>query len=75
MQTIDFTLFWLTGETQLVSGVDIASAMNNEGISNGALRALDFYAEGKQQNNYNWNRANRSWDKVLEEQGVNACDL
>lgn len=56
-----FTLFWLTGETQLVTGNSPAEAMNNAGIGNGALRALDFYAEGYKRNDYTYIDANRGW--------------
>lgn len=47
-----FKLFWLTDEIQLIKGQktnnqlnDLASAMNNVGIGNGALRALDYWKE------------------------------
>jgi len=46
MKLKEFTLFWLTGDSQIVTGTDIADAMNNAGIGNGALRALDFHAKG-----------------------------
>ena len=56
-----FTLFWLTGETEIVKGKDIATAMNNAGIGNGALRALDFYAEGDKEKDYTYVNANKGW--------------
>lgn len=47
-----FRLYWLTGDTQEVSAPDVGSqhetlaiAMNNAGIGNGALRALDYWRE------------------------------
>ena len=39
-----YTLYWLGGDKQKVSGINIASAMNNAGIGAGALSALDFYS-------------------------------
>jgi hypothetical protein len=42
-----FKLFWLGGKVQEVKGTDIASAMNNAGIGQGALRALDYWQEVK----------------------------
>lgn len=39
-----FTLFWLDGTRE--------AAMNNAGYGAGALRALDFYAEGDDNNAY-----------------------
>lgn len=59
-----YTLFWLTGKTQLVTGNDPASAMNNAGIGAGALRALDFWGKGDIQNQYTWNPEHRSWDAI-----------
>ena len=61
-----FTLFWLDGTTQLIEGVTIAQAMNAAGIGNGALRALDFYANGDVRADYVWDSTKRSWhSKVL----------
>lgn len=59
-----YTLFWLTGDTQLVEGEDVSSAMNNAGIGAGALRALDFYSEGDQRHDYFWNNNTRNWHKT-----------
>lgn len=39
-----FTLYWLGGDKQKVSGINIESAVNNAGIGAGALPALDFYS-------------------------------
>ena len=62
-----FTLFWLTGKTQIVKGYDPASAMNNAGIGAGALRALDFYSEGDIQKEWIWDKEVRNWEKAKEE--------
>lgn len=59
-----FTLFWRTGQSQLVLGTNCAEAMTLAGYSNGAVRALDFYANGDERNNYQWNSQNKKWDKV-----------
>lgn len=56
-----FTLYWLTGEAQVVAGPDIATAMNNAGIGAGALGALDFYAEGAPDPDRYWNAETHSW--------------
>ena len=55
-----FTLYWLTGKREIVQGNDIANAMTCAGYSNGAVRALDFYAEGED-NGYEWKQATREW--------------
>tara|TARA_R110000868_G_scaffold106717_1_gene292469 strand:- start:16 stop:222 length:207 start_codon:yes stop_codon:yes gene_type:complete len=48
-----FTLFWLIGKKEVISGNDIAHAMNSAGYGAGALRALDFHSEGDC-NDYEW---------------------
>lgn len=63
MKKNTYTLFWLTGESQIVSGNSIAEAMNNAGIGNGALRALDFYANEDQRESYIWDKEKRTWNK------------
>lgn len=73
MKTKTFTLFWLTGEAQTVTGNTIAEAMNNAGIGNGALKALDFYAEGDQTEKYNWEKEQRNWIKQIQEENLNKC--
>lgn len=55
-----FTLFWLDGKREVVQGRSIAEAMTLAGYSNGALRALDFYASGDNQD-YVWVPGERDW--------------
>ncbi len=52
LKTRTFNLYWLTGDVEKISGPDLgnqldtlASAMNNAGIGNGALGALDYFRE------------------------------
>ncbi len=56
-----FTLFWLTGNSELVTGMNIAHAMNSAGIGLGALRAMDFYEEGDKRDGYEWDGVARKW--------------
>ncbi len=42
----EFTLYWRDGTKNVVTGADIADAMNRAGFGAGAVRALDFYAKG-----------------------------
>lgn len=56
-----YTLFWLDGKSEVVTGNDVSSAFNNAGYGAGAMRALDFYAEGDQRENYIWNSTEHSW--------------
>lgn len=58
-----FTIFWLTGEREVINGFDIADAMNNAGYSSGVLGAFDFYVSGDNRN-YIWN--GKTWIKKLD---------
>lgn len=69
-----FTLFWLTGDTQLIYGPDARTAMNNAGIGAGAISVLDFYAPGDIADQYTWNSEARRWDKVDEEDNIDDTD-
>lgn len=46
-----YILHWLGGNTQEVEGDSIASACNNAGIGAGAIKALDYYEEVKEEKN------------------------
>lgn len=64
-----FTLYWLTGDKEKVTGDTIADAMTLAGYSSGAVRALDFYAEGdftEVDPKYQWNALDRSWEWTTE---------
>lgn len=58
-----FTLFWRDGARHVIEGSDIASAMNCSGFGAGALRALDFYASGDNQE-YVWDSFLSRWFKL-----------
>lgn len=58
-----FTLFWKTGQRQVVHGHDAAGAMNSAGYGSGALPALDFWKEGDS-HEYTWNSVERNWHSV-----------
>lgn len=57
-----FTLFWKTGQREVVEGDTPSQAMTLAGYSNGSLIALDFWAHGDNQE-YVWNKETRSWIK------------
>ena len=58
-----FTLYWRTGDREVVQGRNVAEAMTLAGYSQGALGALDFWSEGDN-HDYTWNAAGRSWDRI-----------
>ena len=59
----NYTLFWLTGEVELVKGNSISEAFTLAGYSSGALGAVDFYSEGDIRNDWKWDTTNRSWNR------------
>ena len=58
-----FTLYWETGDVEVVTGPNLSTAMNNAGIGAGALRALAFHAEGAPDPDpdWYWNSDEHSW--------------
>lgn len=60
-----FTLFWLTGDSEVVKGTNFPQAMTLAGYSNGAIPALDFYDNGDVRLNYEWDAQNHRWSKKL----------
>ena len=60
-----FTFYWRTGDREVFPGRDPAEALNKAGYSGGAVGALDFYANGDN-NEYVWNSETRDWDKIKE---------
>lgn len=56
-----FTLFWLNGKREVVIGATVDDAMNRAGYGGGALRALDFFAEG---DNHDWEWRDKNWRLV-----------
>lgn len=58
-----FTLFWMTGQREVVYGHTAANAMTDAGYSSGALAALDFWKAGDS-NEYSWSDDARKWVHV-----------
>lgn len=58
-----FSLYWLTGAVQTVTGTSLTAAMNNAGYGAGALSALDFHAEGEPDPDWYWDDEARSWKR------------
>jgi len=63
--TKTFTLYWLDGSKNVVTGSDPAAAMNAAGFGAGSLRALDFYATGDN-SDYQFNKDEHSWEWTQE---------
>ena len=56
-----FTLYWLTGDREVVEGYTPSQAMTLAGYSQGAVRALDFYSSGDC-NDYQWD--GKKWERI-----------
>lgn len=56
----DFTFYWRTGQRNVFPGRDPAEALNNAGFGGGAIRALDFYADGDD-SEWQWIASTREW--------------
>jgi hypothetical protein len=62
-----FTLFWLDGKREVVTGETIADAARRAGIQRGALQVIDFYENGED-DSWEWNSERRSWVQKNSEQ-------
>ena len=60
-----FTFYWLTGKREVLEGDKPLQALNDTGYGGGAVRALDFYAEGDNKE-YVWDKENREWELTPE---------
>lgn len=60
MQT--YTIFWLTGKSEIIKGNDIADAFLHAGYGGGAIRAVDFYDTGDKREEWVWIK-NQGWKK------------
>jgi hypothetical protein len=56
-----FTLYWLDGTRRVVEGKTIEAACTKAGYGAGAIKALDFYANGDT-DDYVWNAKTHAWD-------------
>lgn len=66
-----YTLYWLDGKRETVSGLNPAQAMTLAGYGGGAVATLDFYANGDD-HDYQWDVEKRDWVRVVPNGEVNA---
>lgn len=59
-----FTLYWLGGKRQIIEGPTISEAFSSVGLGAGAVKALDFYAEGDNQE-YTYDLNKHYWVKKI----------
>ena len=60
-----YTVYWRTGQRELIRGRSKAEAMTLAGYGGGAVRAIDFIADGEC-NDWTWDPASREWNSKTE---------
>lgn len=55
-----FTLYWLDGKKEVVTGDTIADAMTHAGYGGGAVKVLDFFEKGI---NNDWEWKDGKWTR------------
>lgn len=68
MKDTTFTLYWRTGQREVVTGQTMADAFMRAGYGGGAIRALDFYQHGDV-DTHTWDAGDRRW--LLTQEGMN----
>jgi hypothetical protein len=63
MEKNKFTLYWLDGKSEVITGETAYEAMVHAGYGGGAMSALDFWAYGDNKD-YVWNKEKRKWNKI-----------
>jgi len=61
MRENEYTLFWLSGQSETVYGFDIEDAFFKAGYAPCALVALDFYTEGNTSDE--WEFIDNNWEE------------
>jgi hypothetical protein len=64
-----FTVYWRSGQRDIVKGKDLADALTHAGYGQGAIPAMDFHCNGID-DSYEWNRETKEWDRK-EKDGTN----
>jgi hypothetical protein len=66
-----FIIYWRHGRLNTIEGDSIEQAFTNAGYGAGAVAAIDFYDSGEEIK-YNWNKAEKDWDRKTPIIDVNA---
>ena len=56
-----FKLYWLDGKCEEIEGDSISNAFSNAGYGGGAMRALDFWSDSPDKDNYEWDTNKKKW--------------
>lgn len=60
-----YTFYWLTGDVNELKGNTPEEALTLGGFSAGALPALDFWEEGKNDEKYVYNKEQHTWIPII----------
>ena len=63
MKQTEYTLFWLTGKSEIITGITIIEAMKHAGYQN-FYKDLAFFLEGDLRFEYRWNTKTLIWDII-----------
>ena len=55
------TLYWLDGMKEEAYGDNVIDAVTRAGYGGGAIRALDFYSDDTDQDEYVYNKTKKEW--------------
>jgi len=66
-------MFWRTGQREVLKGQTMEDALSRAGYGAGAIPALDFYANGNN-DNYIWDDALREWITHVQWNEIQRCD-
>ena len=55
------TLYWLDGMKEEAYGDNVIDAVTRAGYDGGAIRALDFYSDDTDQDEYVYNKTEKEW--------------
>ena len=59
-----FTLYWLSGKREVIEGSTISDAFSSAGLGAEAVKALDFYTKGDNQE-YTYDLGKHRWIKKI----------
>ena len=64
MKELEFTIYWLDGKREVLTGVTISDAVRGGGYGGGAVKAIDLYVDGND-NSYIWDIELHKWVRRL----------
>lgn len=63
-----FTIFYNTGQSEVIDGINYDKALAKHGIYNKAQANIMFYVDGNAKTKYKWDNKSRTWKARLIKQ-------